>query len=83
MKIGFFEEEENVKSMTRLKSFLILCFLFLFDGYYLYDKHEISLLFIGFNLVILISAFYPQYLKQLVEVGANWKGVNIGEKKDG
>jgi hypothetical protein len=80
--IGFFEEEEGVRSMTRLKTFILLIFLCIFDSLYVYGGNKIDWFLIGFTFVLLIAIFYPQYLKQLAELGANWKGVNIGEKKN-
>jgi len=41
MSTGFLEESEGVKSSTRLFSFLLLLFTFVFDGFYIYFKYNI------------------------------------------
>lgn len=69
-KVGFFEEKENVKSSTRLNSFLLLLFLFVFDFYLAINPNfEITFDFVLFNLVMLAGIFTPKYLHKLAELG--------------
>jgi hypothetical protein len=79
MKIGFFQEEEGIFSHTRLMSTLVFLlhiainvFLFLFSYYKdkNYDTLFVSLVIL-INLIFLIAEFYPKYLKQIIEFGAN------------
>jgi hypothetical protein len=77
-QIGFFYEDVNVKSMTRLKSFILEIFLCVFDFVYILIIEEMNWGFLIFNALIVIAIYYPQYLKQLIEAGANWKGITIG-----
>ncbi len=70
-KVGFFEEEEGVKSSTRLNSFILLAFLMLFD--YLLSRmpaFKIDYFFIVFNFVMLLGVFAPKYLHKLAENNA-------------
>jgi uncharacterized membrane protein len=74
-KIGMFQtwnkEAGNVEvSSTRIYSGLILLYLFYFDWYFmsLLEKPEITLNFIMLNVVFLVAAFYPKYLKELIDL---------------
>lgn len=69
MKAGFFEEEEGVKSSTRLSSFILLFFLIAFD--ILLSRSEgfvIEYNFTLFNFLMLIGIFAPKYLHKLAEL---------------
>ncbi|MFA5395647.1 MAG: hypothetical protein WC346_06445 [Methanogenium sp.] len=80
-RIGFFEEDPGIKSMTRLKSFILEVFFCVFNSIFIFLDGEIdSWGFLLFNALLVIAIFYPHYLKQLVEAGASWKGISIGEK---
>jgi len=68
MKTGFFEEFPEVKSSTRLNSFLLLIFLMGFDC--LLSQVEgfiIDYNFILFNFLLLIGIFAPKYLHKIAE----------------
>ena len=68
-KIGFFEEEEGVRSSTRLQSFILLFFLMGFDALLsLADGFVINYDFTLFNLLILIAVFAPKYLHKIAEM---------------
>ena len=69
MKIGFFEEELGVRSMTRLMSILTLIFAFLFTWYYLIvDDKPIDTMFITFFTLLICAAFVPKYLQKIAEL---------------
>ena len=74
MKVGFFEEAENVKSSMRLMSFLLLLFMFLFDTIFIVGQIQlgevpkIDMNFIMINLVFLVGVFAPKYLQKLAEL---------------
>jgi hypothetical protein len=68
-KIGFFEEEEGVRSMTRLMSFLTLLFTFLFAWYYLIvDAKPIDTMFLSLFFLLLLASFAPKYLQKIAEL---------------
>ena len=68
MEVGFFEEKENVKSSTRLNSFLLMLFLFAFDIVLSQsDSFQIDYNFILFNFIMLIAVFTPKFLHKLAE----------------
>ena len=67
-KIGFFEEKEEVKSSTRLNSFILLFFLMGFDVLMTrLDGFSIDVNFISFNFLLLIAIFVPKFLHKLAE----------------
>ncbi len=68
MKTGFFEEKENVKSMTRLCSFILLWFFVIFNLLYLAGGGEINMDFITFDLMLLVGVFVPKVLQKMVEL---------------
>ena len=74
MKVGFFEEQEGIKSSTRLMSFLLLVFVFAFDVGYLMGQVQlgkslqIDMNFITLNIVFLLGVFAPKYLQKLAEL---------------
>lgn len=78
-KIGFFQEEENVWSHTRLMStgvfFLLIAINFWVLKWSYYSTHSYDSYFVSFmvliNLIFLISIFYPKYLKQVLELGVS------------
>lgn len=84
LKTGFFEEEPNVKSSTRLLSFLLLLFYFFFAGLYIFAKATVALSkgltdpysslldipFIAITLIFLLGVFFPKYLHKLAELNA-------------
>lgn len=66
--VGFFEEKEGVKSSTRLNSFLLLLFVFVFDVVLSQTEgFKIEYNFILFNFIMLIAVFAPKYLHKLAE----------------
>ena len=66
---GFFEEQEGVKSSTRLNSFILLFALIGLDaGLLLYVKASIDSNFIMFNFLVLVCVFTPKYLHKLAEL---------------
>lgn len=77
MKIGFFEEKENSKSMMRLLSYQLEWFLFIFDLFYIWINtgttgFQIDKLFIAFNIVMLLFIFVPKLLqKKFGEIDIN------------
>jgi hypothetical protein len=66
-KIGFFEEDVNVKSSTRLNSFLLLLFFIGFNIMWLYGKNSFEGNFLLFNALVLVGVFAPKYLHKIVE----------------
>jgi len=90
-KIGFFEEEEGIRSMTRLMSFITLIFAFLFAWYYLIvDNKVIDTMFITYFTLLLCAAFVPKYLQKVVELKkeetqivaySNIEKIDINEQK--
>lgn len=66
-KVGFFEEKDGIKSMTRLNSFLLLVFFFAFNVLYLTGDGEIDLNFIELDLLLLVGVFVPKVLQKVVE----------------
>jgi len=71
-KIGFFEtfnktSERIEKSSTRLQQFLTLIFIFFFTIIYL-GSHSVDLDFILLDLIFLVAAFAPKYLKDFIDL---------------
>jgi len=66
--IGFFEEQEGVKSSTRLNSFILLIFYCIFSSCWALAGNLIDSNFIIFSFVILIAVFAPKYLHKLAEI---------------
>jgi hypothetical protein len=71
-KIGFFEtwnktSQQVEKSSTRLQQFLTLLFIFVFTILYLRDN-PVSIDFIILDLMFLIGAFAPKYLKDFIDL---------------
>lgn len=72
-KIGFFEEDVNVKSSTRLNSFLLLLFTMGFNLMWIYGNSDLTgnndltgnLLI--FNSLLLTGVFAPKYLHKIIE----------------
>ena len=57
-------------SLTDCLSTAVLIYLFYFDWYFLslLGSPKISINFIVINVVFLIAAFYPKYLKNLIDL---------------
>ncbi|MFA5398768.1 MAG: hypothetical protein WC346_22330 [Methanogenium sp.] len=78
-KIGFFEEEPNVWSHTRLMSTAVYFLLVGIDFWVLkwsyYSSHAYDSVFLwfmlGINFLFLVAIFYPKYLKQILEFGVS------------
>jgi len=66
-KTGFFEEKPDVKSSTRLNSFLLLLCFFILNIIYFLGKEPIEMNFILFDFVLLIGIFAPKYLHKIAE----------------
>ena len=69
-KVGFFYETENVKSSTRLNSFLLLLCFFVLNIIFFLGGEPIEMNFIIFDFVLLIGIFAPKYLHKLAELAA-------------
>lgn len=72
MKIGFFETfnksaNQIEKSSTRLQQFLTLIFIFVFTILYL-KENTVNLDFILLDLIFLVAAFAPKYLKDFIDL---------------
>ena len=78
-KIGLFQTWNKSAgmveySLTRVLQLLVLCYWGYFDRFYFLmsaqvnDKVEITINFIFLNLVFLIAAFMPKYLKDLIDI---------------
>ncbi len=72
MKIGFFEtynkESGNVeKSSTRLQQLLTLLFVFVFTLLYI-RTGIVTIEFILLELIFLVAAFAPKYLKDFIDL---------------
>lgn len=67
MMVGFFEEKEGVKSMTRLCSFILLWIFFVINLLYFGGGGAIDYNFITFDLVLLVGIFVPKVLQKVVE----------------
>ena len=67
--IGFFEEEQGVKSMTRLMSFMLLIFFFVLNALYLLTGGGIDYNYISFNFMLLLAVFAPKLIQKYAEVG--------------
>jgi len=72
MKIGFFETfnksaNQIEKSSTRLQQFLTLIFIFVFTILYL-RENTVNLDFILLDLIFLVAAFAPKYLKDFIDL---------------
>ena len=71
--IGYFETWNSEagmieKSSSRLQSLLVIIYLFFIDYVYWYDGGNFGDWgFITFNLLMLVAAFTPKYLKDLAE----------------
>ena len=68
MKVGFFEEKEGVKSMTRLCSFILLWFFLILNLLYFVGGGDVNMDFITFDLMLLVGIFVPKVLQKMVEV---------------
>lgn len=66
--IGFFEEEQGVRSMTRLMSFLLLIFFFLLNAMYFIGDGPIDYNFISFDFMLLLAIFTPKLVQKYAEV---------------
>ena len=67
MKTGFFEESPEVKSSTRLNSFLLLLFFIVFNLLWINGENDITGNMLLFNALVLIGVFTPKYLHKIVE----------------
>lgn len=67
-KIGFFEESEGVRSMTRLMSFLLLIFFFLLNAIYFMGNGQVDYNFISFDFMLLLAIFTPKLIQKYAEV---------------
>jgi hypothetical membrane protein len=63
-KIGFFDEDEGVRSSIRLQMFLTLIFAFIVIGYQVY-KNQVDYLL---ALTLLVGAFAPKVLQKFAEI---------------
>ena len=78
-KIGFFQEDHNVWSHTRLMSTAVYVLLVAIDFWILkwsyYSNHSYDSVFLwfmlGINFLFLVAIFYPKYLKQILEFGVS------------
>lgn len=66
-KIGFFEEEEGVKSSTRLSSFILLLFFIAFNLMWIGGKNDLTGNLLLFDALVLVGVFTPKFLHKLVE----------------
>ena len=66
-KVGFFEEEEGVKSSTRLNSFILLIALIGFNAMWLYGGNDLTGNLLFFDALLLVGIFAPKYLHKIVE----------------
>jgi hypothetical protein len=64
-KIGFFEEQPEQKSSTRLYSFFLLLFFMAFNAMALRSGQTVDL---AFNFMLLLGVFAPKYLHKVQEV---------------
>jgi hypothetical protein len=57
-------------SLTDVMSLLCLFYMFYFDRYYmsLFEEPKISIQFLFLQLIFLIAAFMPKYLKNLIDL---------------
>ena len=67
MKTGFFEEKPDVKSSTRLNSFLLLICFFIFNTIFFLNGDPIEMNLILFDFILLLGIFAPKYLHKLAE----------------
>ena len=77
MKVGFFEEEEGVKSSTRLNSFILLLFFRAFNLLWLNGGNDLTGNFLLFDGLLLVGIFAPKYLHKLVEMKLSWTNHTI------
>ena len=75
MKVGFFEEEEGVKSSTRLQSFLLLLFFMAFNLLWQNGGNDITGNLLILDMILLIGVFTPKYLHKLAEL----KGISLSK----
>lgn len=68
MKVGFFEEEENVKSSTRLNSFILLLFFMAFNLLWINGGNDLTGNLLLFDVFLLVGIFAPKYLHKLAEL---------------
>ncbi len=66
--VGFFEEKEGVRSMTRLCSFILLWFFLILNVLYFAGGGEITMDLVTFDLMLLVGVFVPKVLQKLVEL---------------
>lgn len=66
-KIGFFEEDVNVKSSTRLNSFLLLLFTMGFNLMWVYGGNDLTGNLLIFDSLLLTGVFAPKYLHKIIE----------------
>ena len=93
MNTGFFEEAPGVKSLTRLQSFMLLCFFIALNTAFAIAQYKvmsqdkplppIDSNIIWFNCVILAFAFFPKVAQKLLEMkyGIKDDGSNSGQQK--
>jgi hypothetical protein len=68
MKTGFFEEKPDVKSSTRLNSFIMLLFFIAFNILWIIDGRDVNDSFIILDLIFLLAVFAPKYLQKIAEL---------------
>lgn len=64
-KVGMFDEEQGVVSSTRVKSMLCLVASIAFGAFDVWRPSADGIILCA---LFLVAAFFPQYLKQLVEM---------------
>lgn len=69
-KIGFFDEDEGVRSSIRLQMFLTLLFAFIVIGYQVYAKDGADF---ELALLLLTGAFAPKVISKFAEVRTDVK----------
>lgn len=69
-KVGFFEEELNVKSSTRLNSHLLLWFFMGFNLMWINGENDITGNLLLFDAITLVSVFAPKYLHKILELSS-------------
>ena len=67
MKIGFFEEAEGVRSMTRLLSFILMIFFIIVNIMHHVSGSPIDYNYISYNFMLLLAIFTPKLIQKYAE----------------